>query len=145
MKRWKQMTALILALLMLMMTAAGCAQEVVETRGMELRAAFVNRPATLDPVYASTEEERTITEHLFENLMKYTAAGLVNGQAAEYTVTTNEDGTETYTSTLGSALLPRRWPRPTPLFWRWWRGMMRPSRATWMLCRYLRPTAVPLR
>ena len=100
MKRWKQITALVLALLMLMMTAAGCAQEVEETRGMELRAAFVNRPATLDPVYASTEEERTITEHLFENLMKYTAAGLVNGQAAEYTVTTNEDGTETYTFTL---------------------------------------------
>ena len=100
MKRWKQITALVLALLMLMMTAAGCAQEVEETQGLELRAAFIERPETFDPAYATTEEERTITGHLFENLMKYTAAGLVNGQAAEYTVVTNEDGTETYTFTL---------------------------------------------
>lgn len=100
MKRWKQLTALILALLMLMMTAAGCAQEVEETRGLELRAAFIEQPETFDPAYATTEEERTVTGHLFENLMKYTATGLVNGQAAEYIVTTNEDGTETYTFTL---------------------------------------------
>ena len=100
MKRWKQIAALVLALLMLMMTAAGCAQEVEETQGLELRAAFIERPETFDPAYATTEEERTVTGHLFENLMKYTAAGLVNGQAAEYTVTTNDDGTETYTFTL---------------------------------------------
>lgn len=100
MKRWKQITALVLALLMLMMTAVGCAQEVEETQGLELRAAFIEQPETFDPAYATTEEERTVTGHLFENLMKYTAAGLVNGQAAEYTVTTNEDGTETYTFTL---------------------------------------------
>ena len=100
MKRWKQITALVLVLLMLMMTAAGCAQEVEETQGLELRAAFIEQPETFDPAYATTEEERTVTGHLFENLMKYTAAGLVNGQAAEYTVTTNEDGTETYTFTL---------------------------------------------
>jgi len=100
MKRWKQITALVLVLLMLMMTAAGCAQEVEETQGLELRAAFIEQPETFDPAYATTEEERTVTGHLFENLMKYTAAGLVNGQAAEYTVVTNEDGTETYTFTL---------------------------------------------
>ena len=100
MKRWKQIAALVLALLMLMMTAVGCAQEEEETRGMELRVALIDRPTSLDPVYASTEEERTITEHLFENLMKYSAAGLVNGQAAEYSVVANEDGTETYTFTL---------------------------------------------
>ena len=100
MKRWKQIAALVLALLMLMMTAAGCAQEVEETPGMSLRVVLIDRPTSLDPVYASTEEERTITEHLFENLMKYSAAGLVNGQAAEYSVVANEDGTETYTFTL---------------------------------------------
>ena len=100
MKRWKQIAALVLTLLMLMMTAVGCAQEEEETRGMELRVALIDRPVSLDPVYASTEEERTITEHLFENLMKYSAAGLVNGQAAEYSVLANEDGTETYTFTL---------------------------------------------
>ncbi len=99
MKRWKQITAFALALLMLMMTAVGCGEEE-ETRGFELRAALINRPVSLDPVYATTEEERTITNHLFENLMKHTAAGLVNGQAAEYTAVTNDDGTETYTFTL---------------------------------------------
>ena len=102
MKRWKRLMALAMALLMLMMTAVGCAEEQKEVQGLELRAAFLSRPASLDPVYATTEEERTITAHLFENLMKYTAAGLVNGQAAECTVTANEDGTETYTFTLRS-------------------------------------------
>lgn len=100
MKRWKQLTALILALLMLMMTAAGCGEVEEDTQGLELRAAFINRPTSLDPAYATTEEERTITEHLFENLMKYTAAGLVNAQAASHEVVANEDGTETYTFTL---------------------------------------------
>ena len=70
MKRWKQITALVLVLLMLMMTAAGCAQEVEETQGLELRAAFIEQPETFDPAYATTEEERTVTGHLFENLMK---------------------------------------------------------------------------
>ena len=100
MKRWKQIAALALALLMLVMTVVGCGQAAEETPGISLRAAFINRPTSLDPVYATTEEERTITEHLFENLMKYTATGLVNGQAAGYAVVTNEDGTETYTFTL---------------------------------------------
>lgn len=100
MKRWKQLTALVLAMLMLMMTAAGCGEVEEDTQGLELRAAFINRPTSLDPAYATTEEERTITEHLFENLMKYTAAGLVNAQAASYEVVANEDGTETYTFTL---------------------------------------------
>ena len=101
MKRWKQIAALILALVMLMMTVVGCGQEQEEvSRGLELRAAFINRPASLDPVYATTEEERTITDHLFENLMKQTATGLTNAQAASYEYVANDDGTETYTFTL---------------------------------------------
>lgn len=102
MKRWRQLMAFVLALLMLMMTAVGCTEEQEAAQGLELRASFLSRPTSLDPAYATTEEERTITAHLFENLMKYTAAGLVNGQAADYTVTANDDGTETYTFTLRS-------------------------------------------
>ncbi len=98
MKRMKRLAALLLAAMMLL--CAGCGNQEVEDKGMKLRAAFIEEPATLDPAYATTEEERTIVVHLFENLMKFTASGLVGGQAAGYEVTVNEDGTETYTFTL---------------------------------------------
>ncbi|MBR5571890.1 MAG: peptide ABC transporter substrate-binding protein [Oscillospiraceae bacterium] len=97
MKRVKRLLALALAAMMLL--CAGCGNQV-EEKGLEIRASFVETPATLDPAYATTDEERTIVVHLFENLMKFTAAGLVNGQAASYEVTVNEDGTETYSFTL---------------------------------------------
>lgn len=98
MKRVKRLLALALAAMLLL--CAGCGNQVEEEKGLEIRAAFVETPATLDPAYATTEEERTIVVHLFENLMKFTAAGLVNGQASGYEVTVNEDGTETYSFTL---------------------------------------------
>lgn len=98
MKRVKWLLALALAAMLLL--CAGCGNQVEEEKGLEIRAAFVETPATLDPAYATTEEERTIVVHLFENLMKFTAAGLVNGQASGYEVTVNEDGTETYSFTL---------------------------------------------
>ncbi len=100
MKRVKRLTALLLAALMLL--CAGCGNQETEEKGLEFRAAFVEEPVTLDPAYATTEEERTIVVHLFENLMKFTSAGLVGGQASGYEVTLNEDGTETYTFTLRS-------------------------------------------
>lgn len=104
MKRMKRLMALLLATVMVLCT--GCGQQVEEEKGLEVRAAFVNDLTTLDPAYATTEEERTVISHLFENLMKFTSAGLVNGQASSYEVTVNDDGTETYTFTLRSDI---RW------------------------------------
>lgn len=98
MKRVKRLTALLLAAVMLL--CSGCGAREAEEKGMEIRAAFVGEPTTLDPAYATTEEERTIVVHLFENLMKLTASGLVGAQASKYEVVVNEDGTETYTFTL---------------------------------------------
>ena len=100
MKQVKRLTALLLAAMILL--CAGCGDQEVEEKGLEIRAAFIEEPVTLDPAYATNEEERTIVVHLFENLMKFTSAGLVGGQAASYDVTVNDDGTETYTFTLRS-------------------------------------------
>ena len=74
MKRMKRLLALLLAAMLLL--CAGCGNQVVEEKGMKIRAAFLEEPVTLDPAYATTEEERTIVVHLFENLMKYTASGV---------------------------------------------------------------------
>lgn len=101
MKKIKRLTALVLAA-MLLLCCVGCEAETEDEKGMELRAAFIEEPATLDPVYATTEEERTIVAHLFENLMKYSPTGLVPAQAMSYTHTVNDDGTETYVFTLRS-------------------------------------------
>lgn len=95
----KRLSALVLAVIMLVM-CVGCGAAEPEEMGLEIRAAFTSYPTTLDPVYAVTEEERTIVAHLFENLMKLSANGLTNGQASGYTLTVNDDGTETYTFTL---------------------------------------------
>lgn len=103
MKRLTRLMALLLAALMLLATCVGCSSsEEEEKMGLEIRAALTSYPATLDPAYAATEEERTIVVHLFENLMKNTANGLANGQAVSYAHTVNDDGTETYTFTLRS-------------------------------------------
>ena len=75
MKRMKRLLALLLAAMLLL--CAGCGNQVVEEKGMKIRAAFLEEPVTLDPAYATTEEERTIVVHLFENLMKYIAFGNV--------------------------------------------------------------------
>ena len=58
MKRVKRLLALALAAMLLL--CAGCGNQVEEEKGLEIRAAFVETPATLDPAYATTEEERTI-------------------------------------------------------------------------------------
>ena len=100
MKRRIRYMALVLVLCMLALT--GCAQP---RDTMTLRVCLDAAPATLDPAMASSDAERTVVAHLFENLMKLSRGedgGIqpVYAAAKSYTVEDNLDGTETYTFTL---------------------------------------------
>ena len=101
MKRRIRYMALVLVLCMLALT--GCAQP---RDTMTLRVCLDAAPATLDPAMASSDAERTVVAHLFENLMKLSRGedgGIqpVYAAAKSYTVEDNLDGTETYTFTCG--------------------------------------------
>ena len=100
MKRRIRYMALVLVLCMLALT--GCAQP---RDTMTLRVCLDAAPATLDPAMASSDAERTVVAHLFENLMKLSrgedgSIQPVYAAAKSYTVEDNLDGTETYTFTL---------------------------------------------
>jgi oligopeptide transport system substrate-binding protein len=101
MKHLKKITAMLLALLMVVgLTACGAQEEVF--------AVCVDLPeelATLDPAMVTNDAERTVVSHLYENLMKLThlgegQVGLANGLAANYECVNNLDGTQTYTFSL---------------------------------------------
>ena len=110
MKRVKQLAALVMAAVMVLCTGCGSDPEVA--KGLEIRAAFLEEPSTLDPAYAVSDVERTIVVHLFENLLKNSESGVVPGQAEKYEHVVNEDGTETYTFTLRDNL---RWSDGVPV------------------------------
>ncbi|MBQ7465985.1 MAG: peptide ABC transporter substrate-binding protein [Oscillospiraceae bacterium] len=96
MRRVIRLLALGLALA-LALTACG-AQETAP--GLTLRIAMADSPATLDPALVSTDTEKTLAGHLFENLMKLTPEGVMPAMCRSYEVTDNLDGTETYTFAL---------------------------------------------
>ena len=101
MKYGKQTLALLTALLMIAGVLAGCAKEETLT----LRVGVIASPTALDPAGISTDGEKILIDHLYENLMKNTNDGkggakAVAGQARSYEVAENLDGTETYTFTL---------------------------------------------
>lgn len=99
MRRLKRILALTLALCLCAGLLCGCNQEE-DAQKLTFRAALSGAPVTLDPAMATTATEKTVDMHLFENLMKLTADGVVCGQAKSYTCTDNVDGTQTYVFTL---------------------------------------------
>ncbi len=106
MKYTKRIAALLLAAVTVLGLLTGCGHRSDE---MSLRVSLPEGVTTLDPAMVTTETEKTVVSHLFENLMKFANDGeggvhAVNGAARNYQREENLDGTETYTFTLRSGL-----------------------------------------
>ena len=151
----KRISALMLALLLLLSLLSGCGKEE-ETAEVAVDAALVGDFATLDPAYCTTDAEKSVILHLYENLMTVStdasgAATVVPGAAERYSETVNYDGSITYVFTIredarwsdGTALTAQdfvfAWRRlPMPLFCAWCRAMrMRAEAAKWKSWQFL--------
>lgn len=100
-----QITALCLALLTAL-SLAGCG---ADSQTLSLRVGLVGESAVPDPAMVTTDSEKIVVSHLYENLMKLTAGGegaaqISGGQARSYRCEDELDGTQTYTFTLRSDL-----------------------------------------
>ena len=143
---WKRGVCLLLTLVMAA-ALAGCG---TRREPQTLRVCLPELPGTLDPAMVTTDSERIVVSHLYENLMKLSSDGqggsrVEAGAAREYACTDNSDGTQTYTFTLrdmkwsdgrkdgrrrilstpGSGWRTRLRPPPMRRCWRWWRGIGR--------------------
>lgn len=103
MTKLKRYAALALALVLAAGLLAGCGR----TKDVSFRVAMSSVPATLDPALASTDEEKIVVSHIFENLMKLQSDGnggttAVSGMARSYDCETTAEGQETYTFRLRS-------------------------------------------
>lgn len=98
----KRMLSLLLSVLVLVTVLAGCGEKEEE------QAMTISVPegvSTLDPAQVTTDTEKIVVHHLYENLMKVSGNGeggtqVVNGVARNYQSEDNLDGTQTYTFTL---------------------------------------------
>lgn len=104
MKNLHRITVMVLALL-LVLTLSACSQQ---EESLTLRISLPHELTTLDPAMVTTETEKTVVGHLYENLMKFIDNGegegqLTNGLAVNYQCENNLDGTQTYTFTLRSS------------------------------------------
>lgn len=110
MKRYfRTLTALLLALLMLLTACGEPADNTADTAPVNepitLTVAIGEAQTTLDSGKATAKGSDTILHHLFENLMRWEDNGdgyavLAPGQAASYTVEIDYAGNATYTFTL---------------------------------------------
>ena len=100
----KRMAAVLLMLTLLATLMTGCGEE----EALTLTATLGDGLETLDPIYATDEEDQTILTHLYENLMRQTvdSAGNITlsvGMAKSYSSEENLDGTVTWPFKLRSA------------------------------------------
>lgn len=105
MRKMQRIAAIFLALFLVLSLTACTEQEDSFT----LRVSLPQELTTLDPAMVTTETEKTVVYHLYENLMKLTSDGaggstLSYGLASGYQCENNLDGTQTYTFTLRSGL-----------------------------------------
>ena len=104
----KKMQRILALLLVLVLTAllTGCQDQ---SQGLALRISLPHELTTLDPAMVTTETEKIVVSHLYENLMKLSNDGqggttLVNGLVSTYQCEDNLDGTQTYTFHLRQGL-----------------------------------------
>ena len=71
MRNLKRYAAMLLALALSLGLLAGCSL----VKEVSFRVAMGSVPATLDPALVSTDEEKIVVSHLFENLMKLQSDG----------------------------------------------------------------------
>ena len=93
---WKRGVCLLLTLVMAA-ALAGCG---TRREPQTLRVCLPELPGTLDPAMVTTDSERIVVSHLYENLMKLSSDGqggsrVEAGAARKYTCTDNNDGTTT--------------------------------------------------
>lgn len=100
MKHWKRRLALFLAAALCAAALSGCGRE---GEGLELSVCVGDAPEDLDPIYASEPADQTVLVHLYENLMRRTAAGVTEGMARSAESEENPDGTVTWTFQLRNA------------------------------------------
>lgn len=112
----KKLLALLLAVMMLVGVMTACSPKapvepedsstpetpVAEGEDLNLAVCLASEPQTIDPALNSAVDGGIMLSHFFEGLMKWVDDGegnakLVEGQAASYEKTENEDGTVTYT------------------------------------------------
>lgn len=94
---WKRGVCLLLTLVMAA-ALAGCG---TRREPQTLRVCLPELPGTLDPAMVTTDSERIVVSHLYENLMKLSSDGqggsrVEAGAARKYACTDNSDGTQTY-------------------------------------------------
>lgn len=100
MKYWKRAVALLLALCMTAALLTACGES--STDEDKRTVVMVGSVTTVDPAQATTSAERTVVLHLFDNLYRLTADGVIPAAAQSYQSEDNEDGTQTYTFRLRS-------------------------------------------
>lgn len=105
MRKMQRILAIVLIAVMLFVLG-GCQEQ---GEGLTLRVSLSHELTTLDPAMAATETEKTVVNHLYENLMKLTSDGeggstLTNALAMHYQCENNLDGTQTWTFTLRSGI-----------------------------------------
>ncbi|MBR4869699.1 MAG: hypothetical protein IKU12_02840, partial [Oscillospiraceae bacterium] len=97
----KRISALLLAFVLVLSLLSACGKEEEETAEVEVDAALVGDFTTLDPAYCTTDAEKSVILHLYENLMTvstdaFGAAAAVPAAAERYSETVNYDGSVTY-------------------------------------------------
>lgn len=100
MRAWKRSAALLLALCMTAALLVGCGEDPNDED--KLSVVMTGTVSTVDPALAATAAERTVVLHLFDNLYRRTADGVLPAAAQSHQAEDNEDGTQTYTFRLRS-------------------------------------------